>query len=279
MKIVSNIANTFRNITPKTVKNTNVSNPLNIKFAGLSQDVFEKAKPLEFSQIKLGERMNGGTEADVFEVLGTEEYVLRLRKGVEFSPRLLQGVFVPREQDDITVGTNSDGSVKILKRIPGEPLYGKDWKLYKVPDFKEYLSHLSILEKAPDKIFADYMKEIVELREKGFDIDRINPNNILYDAQKQKISIIDVTKKPTESTKITLDDLSPLVDGYRIGRIYKNLDAKEQETFIPRLQAFINRIVSIAEKEGIDIEIAEIDENELQSVLTYLYHNKKNMLI
>lgn len=280
---IANIAKkAINNFATKTAKvariNTHMSVPQAKKLMGLSQDVFEKAQKFNFSQIRLGNRINGGQDADVFEILGTKDYVIRITKEIDFSPKLLKGLFPNDKIDDITVASNADKSIKVLKRIMGEPLYGKDWDLYKNPNMKDYFSCLSKLEQAPDKVFVDYLKDILELRKKGFDIDDINPNNFLYDEANQKINVIDIRKSSITNEKLTIYEIAPLLDGQRIRRIFKQLGNEEKESFIKRLQTFIDRIVSAAKKEGIDVEIEAIDKNRLQSTLTYLYHNDKEML-
>ena len=280
---IANIAKkAINNFATKTAKvariNTHMSVPQAKKLMGLSQDVFEKAQKFDFSKIRLGNRINSGREANVFEILGTEDYVIRIKKGLEFSPKLLKEVLPTDKIDDITVASNADKSIKILRKISGKPLYGKDWDLFKTPDIKDYLAHFSELEQVPDKVFVDYLRQINELRKKGFDIDKMNPNNYLYDSAKQKINIIDVSKLTSINNALTLDELSPLVDGHRIGRVFDQLDNEGKQKFIKRLQTLIDRIVSAAKKEGIDVEIEAIDQNRLQSSLTYMYHNDKKML-
>jgi hypothetical protein len=281
--IIANIAkkaiNSFATKTAKVARtNMHMSIPQAKKLTGLSQDVFEKAQKLDFTQIKLGKRINSGREANVFEILGTNDYVLRIKKDLDFSPKLLKGLIPTDKIDDITVASNADESIKVLKRIMGEPLYGKDWNIHKDPNISNYFACLTRLELASDKVFVNYLKDVIELRKKGLDIDDINPNNYLYDVANQKINIIDVSKKTSKKNALTLDDLSPLVDGHKIGHVYSQLDNQWKQKFIKRLQTFIDRIVSSAKKEGIEVEIEAIDKTKLQSTLTYLYHNDKQML-
>ena len=280
---ITNIAKkaieSFATKTSKVAKTSmHMSIPQANKLTGISQDVFEKTQSFDFSKMRLGNRINSGHEANVFEILGTNDYVLRIKKEINFSPRLLKGLIPTDKIDDITVASNADESIKVLKKISGQPLYGKDWDLFKTPDAKNYLSHFSELEQVPDKVFVDYLRQINELRKKGFDIDKLNPNNYLYDASKQKINIIDTYKKQLKNPKLTLEELSPLVDGHRIERVFRQLGEDEKQDFIKRLQTLINRIVSAAKKEGIDVEIEAIDKNKLQTSLTYLYHNDKEMI-
>ena len=242
--------------------------------APLASDVYE-AKGFNFSDVRLGKRINGGREAEVFDIKGHPEWVLRWEYDSTFDARQLRPV-----EDNVmgVVASTPDGAVKVLKKLQGEPLYEKDWDIFRDPDVTEYFSQLSKIEEIPDEAFIKYMQDLLELRKKGYQVDRTNPNNILYDSKTHTFNLVDIRQKPNLKSEIVLKDFYPFVDAARAQGFYRNSHDGTRNIFVGYITRFLDRVLKLAEQQGIKLEIEEIDHNKKQDFFVYLYRNDEEML-
>ena len=242
--------------------------------AQLTNDVYE-VKGFNFADIRLGARLNGGRDAEVFDIKGHPEWVLRWEYDSTFDARQLR----PVEDNALgVVASTPDGAVKVLKKLQGEPLYEKDWDIFRDPDVTEYFSQLSKIEEIPDEAFIKYMQDLLELRKKGYQVDRTNPNNILYDSKTHTFNLVDIRQKSDVKPEIVLKDFYPFVDAARAQGFYRNSHDGTRNIFAGYVTRFLDRMLKLAEQQGVKLEIEEIDHDKLQDFMVYLYRNDEEML-
>ena len=240
----------------------------------LANDVYE-VKGFNFADIKIGKRLNGGRDAEVFDIKGHPEWVLRWEYDSTFDARQLR----PVEDNAMgVVASTPDGAVKVLKKLQGEPLYEKDWDIFRDPDVSQYFSQLSKIEEIPDEAFIKYMQDLLELRKKGYQVDRTNPNNILYDSKTQTFNLVDISHKSDVKPEIVLKDFYPFVDAARAQGFYRRAHAGSRDIFTGYINRFLDRVLKLAKQQGIKLEIEEIDHDRFQNFLVYLYRNDEEML-
>jgi len=266
-------------IVPK--RNNKVSLPDGLSFDAklrpqLAEDVCE-IKGFNFMDLKIGPRINGGRDAEVFDIQGHPDWVLRWEYDAVFSMRDMKML---ENQDDVlgVVASNSDGTIKILKKLQGEPLYEKDWDIFRDPSPEETFIQLRNINKIPDEAFAKYYNDILDLRRNGYQVDVTNPNNILYDKKSKKFNIVDIKKSDSVTPKVIMRDFYPFLDGARALSLYKRLDNVTREEYAKTVRTFFDRIKNIVQSQGGEFEVQEVDHRKVQDILVYVYHNDKEML-
>ena len=266
-------------IVPK--RNNKISLPDGLNFDAklrpqLVEDVCE-IKGFNFMDLKIGPRINGGRDAEVFDIQGHPDWVLRWEYDAVFSMRDMKML---ENQDDVlgVVASNSDGTIKILKKLQGEPLYEKDWDIFRDPSPEKVFSQIAEIEKTPDEVFVKYYNDILDLRKNGYHVDTTNPNNILYDEKAKKFNIVDIRKDESVKPEITMKDFFPFLDGARALQLYRNLDDASRKVYSEKVCRFFDRINEIVKREGLELKAEEINSKRLQNVLTYIYNKDEEML-
>lgn len=226
-------------------------------------------------KFELGELINSGVEANVYCVKDFDDKVARIKKGFVYSPKKL----VNSNLDKDTFFSSLDEGIKIQRKIQGEPLYGPFWSFDKILSPDKYLKNLNSMLKLPDEIYLKYIKDVIELRKNGFDIDKINPNNFLLDRKNKKINIVDTHMKKCEA-KISMEDFYPFMDEYRIARTLRVASLIKKRIIMFKLRRFVDKIEKLGKKYGYDIQI-ERDYKGKQMLfddIVYIYNNDKNMI-
>lgn len=241
----------------------------------LAEDVFDLKN--EFANLRLVRRINSGRDANVYDVQGHPDWVLRIEHDTEFKPQKLKRV---EKQDEVlgVIASNPSGTMKILKKLEGEPLHGKDWDIFEEIRASEYFSQLTEIENIPDEAFIKYYEKILDLRKKGYQVDTTNPNNILYDAKNKIFNIVDIEKKENVTPEVTIRDFYTFLDGARIGSFYRNAPTETRSILAGSVNKFINRILNISDKHNMNLQMEEINHKKLQSFLVYIYRNDEEML-
>mgnify|MGYP006916039901 CR=1 FL=1 len=233
-----------------------------------------KGNPADLSYVpkfELGSEVNSGIEAVVYNVKGYKDLVARVKKGTTFDYLKLR-----RFEDEAkhTVAKSPDGKITIMRKIEGEPLYGKGWNIRQKPKTEDFERTLDKLEQMPDSTYSQLIDDVIDLRKKGYDIDKINPNNFLLDTKKQKINIVDISKNSQGHNGVELDDIiEPLLDDRRI--MY--LDRLDEKV-ISKVKSFIDRIISVGRAKNLGFTMERLDHSKLQTNLVYLYHNDQLMI-
>lgn len=261
------ISNTNSLKSHNKAQGTNYMSSINRVSFG-SNDTFERQGfdiSKDLKNIELGEKINEGMVATVYHT-NYDDYVIRLIKGTEFDPKKME---IVEDGKGIVIAADKDDKMRLMKLVKGEPLYGKSWVVYMPIGKDEYMDHLDKIIALPDKTFSDYMKDVVNIRKSGYDIDNINPNNYLLDGT--HINIIDLEKKSVKP-EIKLADIKLFINYYHLDGVLDEMNSEEIENLSDKIKVFYDRIVSIADKNGYDLSIPEIDSQNRQDRDIYLYH-------
>ncbi len=229
------------------------------------------------SYIKPENFLGSGREAEVYKVNGN--YILRIEKIKEklkmpqdFKPHK---DFFEGKNYGQAVAVSKDGTVSINKFVKGKPLYGSNWNINKSITKEQYMKTFNEIKTLPDETFVDYIKDIINIRKKGYNIDSVNPNNFLLD--KKKINIIDIAPDKVKP-KIMLEDFDSLINKNQLYSLLKSMSKSEIKIFADEIKAFYDRMLKIARKEGYNFQIPSLNNRELQDITTYLYHKNWNMI-
>lgn len=250
-------------------------NPLFEKFTD-RQRAKEVIKDENLPDLKLGAEINRGNEATVYNVKNNPDWVVRVEhKNKQDFSELGTNDF---EDNPNVITSTKSGECQILKRLEGEPLYGKNWKIGSKISLIRYFQEIEKIKKIPDEAFAKYCRDVIALRKKSIEIDTINPNNILYDKEKKEFNLVDTKKKIGVQEKLYIQDFYPFIDAKRLPTLYKHSGDLARYAIGKNVREFLDRIIEIAKKEGYEIKVEDINRRWLQDFVTYLYHDDKKRL-
>ena len=245
---ISNITQLFKKESYKTngIENNLLEGMEHNPLLQPTTDSFETS--IKLKDLKLGDEINRGKESIVYNILNHPNLVAKINYYAFFYPEKLSY----KNNDSIKhiIAATDDFNVVIMQKIKGEPLFGKNWinKRMLTPD--EYFSQLDKLKKIPDKAFIKYYYDLLELRKRGYDLDTVNPNNILYDDEKQCFNFVDVVESETEHV-VEVTDFYPFIDGAAVGLLYQNSSFEVQKKLEKETQLFWDRIEKIGNKIGV----------------------------
>lgn len=214
----------------------------------IQSDTFTRTKPSAdefFNSIKKGDLLSRGREAAVYRT-NNDKYVLRIESHGEYKP---EDMIPVKDRNGLIVAVNSDNTVQLQKYVRGVPLYGKNWDIFYSNVTKdEYLNIFNKLRKLPNESFVEYIRNIINIRKSGYDIDTLNPNNVLFDGV--HLNIVDIKKNNMVKSEICMTDFYALIDFFHIKDIKSSMTKEEIGKFTGDLQRFFDRIISVAKKEG-----------------------------
>ena len=216
-------------------------------------------------ELQLGERINGGLEADVYHT-NFEDYVLRLQKGEPFNPKKLKPL---KDKTGLILAADERDTMRLMRYVKGKPLYGANWEIRTPISKEEYFEAFNEIKGLPDESFAEYIRNVIKIRKNGYDIDEVNPNNLLLDGK--HLNIIDLERRETEPI-IKIEDFNAFINYHHMFGILKNMSQEERNAFADEIKSFLDRMAEISKKEGYPIQIPELNHNKLQEITTYLYH-------
>ena len=199
--------------------------------------------------LKLGKKINSGKYNNVYEILDQPNLVARVDKDSDFKPENLSYHYNNPYKKIIAATPNN--FVQIMEKINGKPLYGKNWSSKRV-DAESFFIQLKQLESVPDEAFIKYYYDLLEIRKNGYDLDTVNPNNILYDEKEQKFNFVDISLHQNwEGVNIT--DFYPFINGAEVGTLYNCSTPEIQKKITQETRAFLHRIENIGNKIGVDL--------------------------
>ena len=226
--------------------------------------------------LKTGEHINSGYHADVYALQGWDNSYVVPRVIMENRPMLDGRRLRPAEPNyDNIVYEYPNSSTSIRKRIPGEPLHGKFWNKPYMANSKTFFETIKNLSEMPDRVFLGYIDDVVHLRESGFEIDTINPNNFLLDKYNGKINIIDIATADSRIgyvERLQINDFYPFVDSNRIEDIIRDMSVPERKVLVKTVQDFLNRMIDIAKMRGYNLFVPKAGEYN-SDFISYVYHN------
>ena len=227
-------------------------------------------KVVEFSDLKTGKLINSGYEASVYALKNFDSLVVKTNS---FNPNELVWDVNPFTH---TLLSSKNKKTTVMKRIEGKPLHGKEWSSMTTPFVTSYKMELYRLLKAPEKAFVDYINTVKNLRKNGYQIDTVNPNNILYDKKRQKFNIVDIQKKDKSSlNEICFDDFTAFWDDVRLLSIYDKANFISKFQVAKLVKKLIQKIETICLKQGCNIEITPPKGCSFISPAIHFYNNQQ----
>lgn len=249
-----------------------------IRAKNLSADTFIRTTfdiKRDLSKLKLREKINEGHSAEVYNT-NYDGYVIRLMHGKIFDPKKLKAVNDP---NGLILAADDSDSMRLMKFVKGEPLYGNNWRLTNYVPKRTYMKFFHRVIKLPDESFSKYIQDVLNIRKNGYDIDIINPNNYLLDGN--NIGIVDIEKNYGYVPDMDIWDFDPLVNKCHLLNVFKSMDVTERLKFTDEIKSFYDRIIEIAKKEGQEITIPKADKYSFAMkiyLVNYLYHKNWKML-
>ena len=234
-------------------------------------DTFDGRINLRF--LEEGPYINEGRSAIVYQVKNNPDLVIRIKFGHRFKPEKLS--FKNADPVRHIIAATDDFQVTVMKKMKGYPLHGECWHIMDDPNPAMYFEQIKALKDIPDETFIKYANDILEIREKGYNVDTTNPNNILFDNEAQKFNIVDIEKIPVEK-EVVIDDFYPFIDGARLLRFYTIATDETRELIQKEARLFLDRIAKIGNKMGVDLSMRKFNDDDIiPQFMTCLYHNKR----
>ena len=208
---------------------------------------------LEYAPIfKPSKYINSGTHANVYEVECYPDLVIRIRKYIKkYCPLSLKKV----ENKTTGVITTNNNGITVMRRLSGTPLHGTEWDTSKIPNINEFIQTMKRLSELPDSAFEKYIDDVARLKQNGYNLDVINPNNLLIDYKKGEINICDLMKGKPRISCCTLTDFYPFVDALRLPDIMAIANPKELTKIETLAKEFLDRIQEIGKRKGIELSL------------------------
>ena len=237
----------------------------------LPLDVKIDPKTLEYNPVfKPAEYINGGIDSKVYDVEGYPNLVIRISHCLEkYCPLKLK-----RANNPIT-GTIASGyneGITVMKKLSGSPLYGKRWDLRDTPDIDEFRRTLTMLSDLSDSAFEKYIDDVAKIRENGYKLDLVNPNNLLIDFEKGEINICDLSKGHNIKNYPNAEDFYPFLDAKRLFQLMENSTAAERQEITRGVQRFFDRIREIGKRKGLDLSVEPENDDILQDFIAHVYN-------
>ncbi len=238
-------------------------------------DIFQECH-IDLEHIKLGRVINQGRDAIVYQTQNDPNMVIRLEFDAVYNPTKLSS-----KNADINrhiIAASDDEKITLMKFIKGRPMHGSYWHIMQDINYNEFFEELARIKEIPDSAFIKYYNDILKLRKKGYNVDTVNPNNILYDEKTKTFNLVDITKSDDVKPEVTIKDFYPFVDNARLEWFYKDSIDGEKEAIRTEVTDFLNRIAKIGRKKGVDLSMPQIDTNHLQKFIVYLYHDCPDLM-
>lgn len=229
----------------------------------------------DLKKVRLKEKINEGRTSEVYKT-NFSGYVVRIIRGMYFEPKVLTPINDP---NGLTIAEDEYGFIKLMKYIKGEPLYNKGWIIDHEMPVKQYMNTFEKIINLPNKTFAQYIQNVINIRKNGYDIDEINPNNFLLDGD--RIRIVDLEKNPNTKPQILLRDFNPFVNKYHLVLLLRKMTLEDIYAFSEKIKYFYNKIINVAQQEGYNLNIEELCDDSYakrEHLINYLYHKNWDMI-
>lgn len=270
--------------------NSRNENPMWIDFQEQVKTIYPDRTPTQVAldavskpENKIGE----GVKKIVYNIDGIDDYVVAFFKQREPSDENpLVGVkdAFPNYNFGQEIATNN-ANISVMKKINGKVHSIPDWTskyqglVYRgVPiteqDAKIFLAGLLDLEQLPWSSYIDFAQQVKYLNDRRIKIDLFNPNNIIVDMQKEKITHFDLFEKPEifhplgKDLNGVQDMINILADALLHGEYAKVLSDEERNLMIKATKR-------IAEKCTIAGEIVGLSNDPNIAYRTYEFLQDK----
>lgn len=209
-----------------------------------------------------------GGNSRVYSIPGIPSYVIKVFKKVGAIDNLKVKAIVPKEDKlpEKNLGqaigeilNDNGGDILILKRQSGEEHSAKNWSAVvnrKIElteaDSQKFLKDVKKLAEMPDSTYDEMAATIVNLEQKGFKTDSINPNNLLIDYEHNSINVIDffTASNPTHKNSY-LDMVFPLLDIPLSDNHQKFWTKAQKDEYTEASKIVVEKCLKAAQKTGL----------------------------
>lgn len=220
-----------------------------------------------------------GANSIVYNLDFLDDYVLKiLKKKKKFDPNQIPIGLFP---EDINLGQPiwkhpDDNSILILKKVSGIPNSIKNWSNVifddniKMPhcvtseQAQVYFDKISKISSMDQKVFDDlaYQIKVLDSTSKfdgdkipGFKIDSVNPNNLLVDFEKNKLSVIDYFAKNNSAYQNSYMDMLAVISDFTLyPEYYDRLNQSQRVELVNCLNVIEDKSYKAAQKVGLSTD-------------------------
>lgn len=206
-----------------------------------------------------GLMLGAGFEGEVFEIPGTDDWVIKEHKRSSIIPIKTQKATLVKI-DDIIPDMNVGQTIGCL-RFPCGPNYSYSYYIRKKQkgitlgvdpkdmdkihsyNINGHLASLKLLSEAPQSTYNQLIIDLNRIYNEGYEVDCSNLNNFLYDLENDTINFVDVNDKHKHQGNQLADTLYSLLDT----ELYCIFDENNPEEIAVKLTS-VEYAKSIAEK-------------------------------
>ena len=267
--------------TGRTQKITQSPVRKNQSLKSTGKDTFERTTfdvTKDLNKIELREFINEGRTRKVYKT-NFDGIVAGLIHGGTLRKDTLKAFDDPT---GLIIAKNDYDTIRIMRHIKGTPLYGYGWNVGKAVSKDKYMETFHKITALPDESFVEYIKNFIKIKENGYTIDTINPNNFLL--YKNHIGMVDLDKMEkfdsAKPYKLEFKDFDALVNRHDIKQVLEEMSPTEIDTYSNEIKAFYDRIIKIAKKLGQEIQVPKIERcmPGREKTIYYLYYKDWEML-
>lgn len=224
---------------------------------------------------KTGKILGSGFEGEVIEIPNNDNWVIKSFKRSNLSPVSIEHATINKIDDispelnigqsiafiRVPVGKNYSKIYYILKRQTGKSLGVNKIDASRVSEYnnKDHLNTLKTLASAPQSTYNKFIKDVSYITKQGYKLDYVNPNNLMYDKDKQEIHFVDVEDKLNENNNQYAEMLFCLLDSeYADKYMLEAEESKEKEEVKQFTEEIVNKFFEAMFNNGSKFEDSSI---------------------
>lgn len=193
-----------------------------------------------FESIKHPNQIGEGMFSKVFKFSQEkfDKYVIKVIKSKGFKLDLPLNAFPENNFGQPISQINS--RIFVLKKSEGVQHSLKNWRAVinneeaiTLSDARAFSKSIEAISEMPESSFVDFASNLKVLKDKGYRMDSMNPNNLMIDYSKNRINIIDIAKQEKNGYKDNdIDMIVSLLDMRLYPKFAKLLPPAERMDFI-----------------------------------------------
>ncbi len=229
-----------------------------------------------------GRVIGAGFEGEVIEIPNNDNWVIKQFKRTNLVPLALEKPTI-NKIDDIAPELNIGQSIAYV-RVPVGKNYSKMYYILKKQTGKSlginkasgnevckcnndtHIDSLRKLSNAPQSAYDKFIKDIDYITAQGYMLDYINPNNLMYDDEKQEIHFVDVEDKLSENKNQYGEMLFCLLDSEFSDRYLMSAEEGSEKEEVKQLtEDIVNKFFEAMFKNGSKFDDSNIFKLLLES--------------
>lgn len=229
-----------------------------------------------------GRIIGAGFEGEVIEIPNNDNWVIKRFKRTNLVPLALEHPTI-NKIDDIAPELNIGQSIAYV-RVPVGKNYSKMYYILKKQTGKSlginkasgnevckcnndtHIDSLRKLANAPQSAYDKFVKDIDYITAQGYMLDYINPNNLMYDDEKQEIHFVDVEDKLSENRNQYGEMLFCLLDSEFSDRYLMSAEEGSEKEEVKQLtEDIVNKFFEAMFKNGSKFDDSNIFKLLLES--------------